>query len=103
MHHDPVNLSRHVQRWRSLPENLSPLIRQHLKGETPPRRLPPVTWERIENGKRLTASLAPGAVTPLKATARILRPHRGEMVRSAAIASITAVAGLAFGLWTGAR
>ena len=103
MHHHPLYLSRRVQRWRTAPENLSPLVRQHHEGAVAPRRLLPVTWERIENGKRLTANLAPGAVTPLKATARILRPHRGEMVRSAAIASITAVAGLAFGLWTGAR
>lgn len=103
MHHEPINLSRQIQRWRSLPENLSPLVRQHLKGEASPRRLPPVTWDRIENGKRLNASLAPGAITPFKATTRILRPHRGEMLRSAAIASITAVAGLAFGLWTGPR
>lgn len=103
MHHHPLDLSRRVQRWRTTPENLSPLVRQHHEGEKAPRRLPPVTWDRIANGQRLTASLAPGAVTPLKATARILRPHRGEMVRRAALASLTAVAGLAFGLWTGAR
>lgn len=100
MHHHPVDLSRRVQRWRSAPEKLSPLVRQHHEGQKAPLPSPPVTWERIANGERLFATLAP---RPLTATTKALRPHRGEMVRSAAFASLTAVAGLAFGLWTGAR